>query len=148
IESLHAESRTDFHNLFDYARRSPFKKFWVYATPGASGRRDLVKIRKLVWSSPAQRDYVTYIGGTDGAGHVLGGKRVRHWLIFMEGYLKRLRSDYQKAFHRDLDIVLFSDHGFHYVRKPSAVSKLDIVQRLRRMGLTYSNNLKKTSHVV
>jgi len=148
FESIHPKSPTDFRNLFDYYRRTPFQKFWIYATPGASGHRDLVKIRSLVWSSPAQAQYLTYIGGTDGAGHILGKKRVKHWLIYMEGFLRTMRREYQKAFHQDLDIVLFSDHGFHYVRKPNAVSKNDIVHRLRRMGLTYSNNLKKTGHVV
>lgn len=148
FESLSPKSPTDFRNFFDYYRRTPTQKFWIYAAPGASGRRDLEKIRRLVWRQPDQEVYLTYIGGTDGIGHVLGRKRAKRWLTFLDGVLTKMRRDYREAFGRDLDVVLFSDHGFHYVRKPNAVSKIDIVQRLRRMGLTLSNNLKRPSRVV
>lgn len=148
LSSIHPKSPTDFRNLFDYYRRTPFQKFWIYAAPGFSGHRDLIKIRKLLWNRPDAERLITYIGGTDGAGHILGRKRVRHWLIFMDDFLQKMRRRYRDEFGQDLQLTLFSDHGFHYVRKPNAVSKRSFVQRLRKVGLTLSNNLWRKDHVV
>lgn len=148
LSTLFHDSPTEFKNFFDYYRKSPFQKFWIYAAPGLSGRRDLERIRTLVRERPARRYYLTYIGGTDGAGHVLGEKRIRRWLIFMDGFLQKMRKDYARRYGGELEIVLFSDHGFYYIRKPNAVSKNTLTQKLRRLGLTFSNNLKHPGHVV
>ena len=148
FSTLFHDSPTEFKNFFDYYRKSPFQKFWIYAAPGMSGRRDLEYIRTLVRKRPARRYYLTYIGGTDGAGHVLGEKRIRRWLIFMDRFLQKMRVDYVKQYGRELEIVLFSDHGFYYITKPNAVSKVGLTQKLRRLGLTFSNNLKHPGHVI
>lgn len=148
LSTIFTHNPKDFRSYFDYFRKSPFQKFWIYAAPGLSGRRDLESIRTLVWKRPGRRYYFAYIGGTDGAGHILGPKRVRRWLLFMDRTLDKMRRDYARQFGGDLEIVLFSDHGFHFVRKPNAVSKIDLAQKLRRLGLTISNNLKHPGHVV
>ncbi len=148
LSELHPKSPRNFRNMFDYYRRSPFQKFWIYAAPGFSGHRDLIKIRHLLWDRPDRKLLLAYIGGTDGAGHILGGARVRHWLIYMDQFLQKMRKQYQEEFGEDLQMTLFSDHGFHYIRKPDAVPKRDLVQRLRKVGLSLSNNLWRKDHVV
>src|SRR5262249_36704131 len=91
---------------------------------------------------------LTYIGGTDGAGHVLGRKRLKHWLVFMDGELERMRRDYRRDFGGNLNYVLFSDHGFRYFRKPNAVPKGHIDREFSKEGLRFAKNLKKPDSVV
>lgn len=147
LSSIHPKNPRDFKNFFDYSRKTPLQKFWIYAAPGLSGRRDLEKIRRLVWKKEVSPLF-TYIGGTDGAGHVLGRKRLKHWLIFFDGQLRKMRADYRRDFGRDLQIGLFSDHGFHYIRKPNAVSQNTIQNGLWKHGLRLRTNLKHLDHVV
>ncbi|HEX5036266.1 MAG TPA: alkaline phosphatase family protein [bacterium] len=147
LSSVNPKNKRDFKNVFDYSRKTPLQKFWIYSAPGTSGRRDLEKIRRLVWKSTKTR-LLTYIGGTDGTGHVLGPKRLKHWLQFMDSQLSKMRRDYRRDFGADLNIVLFSDHGFHYFRKPNAVSKSHITRELGKEGLKFAKNLKKPNGVV
>jgi hypothetical protein len=147
ISSIHPKNKRDFKNVFDYSRKTPFQKFWIYSAPGMSGRRDLEKIRKLVWRSE-DSTLLTYIGGTDGTGHVLGPKRLKRWLAFMDDYLERMRRNYRRDFGGELSIVLFSDHGFHYFRKPNAVSKGHIARELWKERFQFANDLKRPNNVV
>ncbi|HSA60365.1 MAG TPA: hypothetical protein VLJ37_11860 [bacterium] len=148
LSSIHPKNPHDFKNFFDYSRKTPLQKFWIYAAPGLSGRRDLEKIRRLVWSRGDDRPLFTYIGGTDGAGHVLGRKRLKRWLIFMDGYLQRMKADYLRDFGQTLQISLYSDHGFHFIRRPNAVSQNRIENGLRRERLHLAPNLKTPDRVV
>lgn len=143
----HDKRLSDHWRFFDYHRQTPFEKTLIYLTPGFSGRLDLEKTKRLVWEKPDRRNYLVYIGGTDGMGHVLGRRRLKRWLIFMDRTLEKLRRDYEKRFDRRLEIVLFADHGFHF-RKPRGVPKASLAYRLRKVGLNFSNNLKKENRVV
>jgi hypothetical protein len=143
----HDKRLSDHWRFFDYHRKTPFQKTLIYLVPGFSGRRDLEKTRKLIWSRPDRQNYLVYIGGTDGSGHVLGRRRLKRWLIFMDRTLEKLRRDYERRFGRRLEIVLFADHGFHF-RKPRGVPKASLAYRLRKAGLNFSNNLKKDHRVV
>jgi len=148
LSSIHPKNPRDFKNFFDYSRKTPFQKFWIYAAPGLSGRRDLEKIKRLVWRSESSLPLFTYIGGTDGAGHVLGRKRLKHWLIFFDQQLQRMREAYRRDFGTDLHVSLFSDHGFHFIRKPNAVPQNKIEQGLWKLGMRLKPNLKKDGNVV
>jgi hypothetical protein len=147
LSSINPKNKRDFKNVFDYSRKTPLQKFWIYAAPGLSGRRDLEKIRRLVWKTDTP-SLLTYIGGTDGAGHVLGRKRLKHWLAFLDDRLERMRRDYRRDFGGELHYVLFSDHGFHYFRKPNAVPKADISRALYSAGLKFAPDLKRPENVV
>jgi hypothetical protein len=148
LSSIHPKNKRDFKNFFDYSRKTPVQKFWMYSAAGLSGRRDLEKIRRMVWNGPDITPLFAYIGGTDGAGHVLGRKRVRHWLVFMEDYLRKMREDYRRQFGGVLHYVLYSDHGFRYMRKPNAVPKGQITHGLAENGLHLASDLKDENAVV
>ncbi len=136
-----------FWKEFDYGRKTIWQKSMIYLFPGVASRRDLERIRTMVFSLPDREHYVTYIGGTDGFAHVLGRRRLKRFLIFMDRQLDRLRQDYQKAFGRELQIALFSDHGFHFV-KPQGVSLSSLALRLRRAGLNLASDINRPHHVV
>ncbi len=148
VSSINPKRPKDYKNFFHYARKTPLQKFWIYAAPGLSGRRDLEKIRRLMWKSADPAPALAYIGGTDGAGHVLGRNRLRRWLLFMDGYLRKMREDYRRDFGGTLHVALFSDHGFHFIRKPNAVSRNRIEHGLWKEGLHLAPNLKKPDRVV
>lgn len=148
VSSINPKSPKDYKNFFHYARKTPIQKFWIYAAPGLSGRRDLEKIRRLVWSRDGTTPLFAYIGGTDGSGHVLGRKRLKRWLVFMDQELEKMRKAYRRDFGHDLQIALFSDHGFHFVRRPNAVSRNAIENALWRNGLHLAPNLKSLDRVV
>lgn len=148
VSSINPKRPKDYKNFFHYARKTPLQKFWIYAAPGLSGRRDLEKIRRLVWKSAEPAPALAYIGGTDGAGHVLGRNRLRRWLLFMDGYLQKMREDYRRDFGGTLHVALFSDHGFYFARKPNAVSRNKIEHGLWKAGLHLAPNLRKPDRVV
>lgn len=147
VSSINPKRPKDYKNFFHYARKTPLEKFWIYAAPGLSGRRDLEKIRRLIWKRN-DSPLFTYIGGTDGAGHVLGRRRLRHWLVFMDQFLEKLQEDYRRRFGGTLQVALFSDHGFHFVRRPNGVSRNRIENKLWKAGLHLAPNLKKPDRVV
>jgi hypothetical protein len=148
VSSINPKHPKDYKNFFHYARKTPLEKFWIYAAPGLSGRRDLEKIRRLVRSRDGDAPVLAYIGGTDGTGHVLGRRRLKRWLVFMDRELERMRTAYRKDFGQDLQIALFSDHGFHFVRRPNAVSRNAIENALWKKGLHLAPNLKSPDRVV
>lgn len=140
-------SEGDFHDFFDFYRTTPFQKIFIYAAPGFSGRLDLDRTRKIIWSRAEQRNYLCYIGATDGAGHILGKTRLKRWLRFLDRRLKDLRADYARDFGRPLQVVLFSDHGFLFHR-PKPISNQTVLNRLDKAGFRMAKNLKRPGNVV
>ncbi len=145
---IHIHSNNDFRNFFSYYRKSPLEKFWIYSTPSFAARLDLDRIQRVVHRKPDHPYYFTYVGGTDGIGHVLGEKRLKRWLIAMDKTLIKFRADYRRLYHQDLQISLFSDHGFHFEKDLKAVSKREIVKRLKAKGFKFARNLKKDHQVI
>lgn len=137
----------EYSGHFDLYRKTSLQWVCLYMAPGFAGYRDLKRIKRIIWRQPLRNYYIVYVGAPDGAGHILGRGRVKHWLIFMDDYLMRLKRDYKKEFNRDLNIVLFSDHGFYYGRLKT-ISNTRLVHDLRRAGFELKNSLKKDNHVV
>ena len=145
--SPHQVDSNGFQGLFSLYRSSTLSLIEMYAFPGMTGYDDLKTTKSLIWNYPPPPYYMVYIGGTDGAGHVLGRKRLKHWLIFMDDYLQRLRRDYEKQFHRRLHIVLFSDHGFSFIR-PTGISHGVLSKYLRQKGYHLTIHLNGDKDVV
>lgn len=145
--SPHKVDSNSFQGQFSLYRSSTLALIEMYTFPGMTGYNDLKTTKRLIWKYPDPTYYMVYIGGTDGAGHVLGRKRLKHMLVFMDEYLQRISRDYQKTFNRRLNIVLFSDHGFSFIR-PKGISHGMLAKYLRHHGYYLKNHLNNDGDVV
>src|SRR4030095_7650666 len=104
----------DFNRFFSYKRNTGFQQVVMYTLPAFALRRDLGKMRKLLWESPEKDALFFYIGSTDGTGHLDGAEKTRNLFLEVLKAAKELQGQYQERFGRRLRLVLFSDHGFHW----------------------------------
>src|SRR4030095_10902455 len=104
----------DFNRFFSYKRNTGFQQVVMYTLPRFALRRDLSRIRKVLWESPEKDALFFYIGSTDGTGHLDGAEKTRNLFLEVLKAAKELQGQYQERFGRRLRLVLFSDHGFHW----------------------------------
>lgn len=135
-----------YKTYFDSFRHTMFEKAIMYALPGVAGKQDLLHIQTLVHKTN-KNILFAYLGGTDGAQHILGKNRTRRFMIFVDRFLKKMKSDYAKKNRGPLRIVLFSDHGFHY-SKLKMVSTGQIGLALKAGGLQLAHHLNDPKDVV
>lgn len=128
-----------FHLFFNYYRHSIFNKASMYAAPARTVRHDLAKIKRRLLQAKGPHMDMVYIGGTDGAAHVLGRYRTALLLKTVSRRLEKLRAAYLKHHGKVLHLVLFSDHGFHFTKLRSIVTP-EIKAALKK----YHYRLKKS----
>lgn len=129
----------NYKTYFDAFRHTMYEKAVMYAFPGVAGKEDLMRTEKLVLESP-KKIIMTYLGGTDGAQHLLGRTRMKRFMIFMDRFLQRMKRRYDREHHEPLKIVLFSDHGFHFDHL-KMVPTGNIDKALEEAGLHASHRL-------
>ncbi|PIR25563.1 MAG: hypothetical protein COX62_04395 [Deltaproteobacteria bacterium CG_4_10_14_0_2_um_filter_43_8] len=145
--SAYQKSPANYLTFFDYNRHSFFSQFIMYAIPGFSVKRDIERIPNILFSEPERDQFVVYIGGTDGAAHILGKRRVKSILSMVDKYLQRLQRRYKKKTGKHLEFVLFSDHGFDF--KPlKAISTSKIKHHLEKHQFKLSEHLLSENDVV
>ena len=135
IYKIHVNYKT----YFDAFRHTMHEKAVMYAFPGVAGKEDLIRTERLLLESP-KKIIMTYLGGTDGAQHLLGRTRMKRFMIFMDRFLTRMKKRYDRTRGERLKIVLFSDHGFHFDHL-KMVATGDIEKALGQAGLNASHHL-------
>lgn len=145
--SAYQKSPANYLTLFDYGRHTFFSQFIMYALPGFSVKRDLERIPKILFEHPEQNQFVIYIGGTDGAAHILGKRRLKSILSLVDNYLQRLQRKYEKKTGKRLELVLFSDHGFDFTPL-TGISTLKIKNHLHEEGFVLNDTLSSERDVV
>lgn len=131
---------------FDAFRYTMEEKAVMYTFPSMASKQDLVNTKKIVMSSN-KNIMMTYLGGTDGSAHMLGRKRTRQTMIFMDQFLESMQRRYQKEHGHPLRIVLFSDHGFQYSRLKH-VSNKEIKDKLGAKGFRVKSKIETDQDVV
>lgn len=137
----------DYERIFDFYRHSFGQKFLIYAAPGVAVQRDMGHLQTVLWKSPRKKSIFYYIGGTDGTAHVLGRKRHAHILRHILKRLDVIRARYRRDFGRELKVVLFSDHGFHYRHLKGMRTSL-LEKMLKEKGYHLSTHLDGDGTVV
>lgn len=132
-----------FKQFFNYYRYTLWHKLTMYAVPGATVRRDLDRIRSRVLSEDKPSFLMAYIGGTDGAAHVLGRRRLGLLVEMVEKELERLRRDFSKRHGRPLHFLLYSDHGFHFSPDLKSIPVTRVRSHLENQGFAWVEHLKK-----
>ncbi len=140
-------SSKNYETFFDYYRKSNFQQLFMYTFPGFSEQLDLGTMKNKIWQQAHQDKYLIYIGGTDGAGHILGRERMKRLLVSLDQFLQKMLSQYERDFHQKLEVVLFSDHGFIF-KKPKAISTHLIELKLEHQGYRLSKQLHSNHQVV
>jgi len=136
----------EYKRYFDSFRHQIHEKAIMYIWPGAAGKRDLINSEKILYDSP-KNIVMTYVGGTDGFSHILGRNRTKRFLIFMDQFLIRMQTRYEKKRQEKLKIVLYSDHGFHHENLKS-VSFGEFKRRLQKKGFRFRKSLEKDKDIV
>ncbi|MBI2339056.1 MAG: hypothetical protein HYU99_01650 [Deltaproteobacteria bacterium] len=141
------ENYNDYEKFFDFYRHSFGQKFLIYAAPGVSVQRDIDRLKVHLWKHPEKKTLFFYIGGTDGTAHVLGKKRHAHILRHIFKRLDTIRARYRRDFGRELKVVIFSDHGFHY-RHLKGIETRRLEKMLKEKGYHLAKNLNGDRSVV
>lgn len=136
----------NYKTYFDSFRHTMFEKSVMYSFPGVAGKQDLLRTKRLL-SHSDKNILFTYLGGTDGAQHVLGRKRTKRFMVFVDRFLRKMKEDYAQKTGNPLQIVLFSDHGFHY-DKLTMVTTGEIGRVLKPAGFRITTRLEKSSDIV
>ncbi|MBI4411074.1 MAG: alkaline phosphatase family protein [Deltaproteobacteria bacterium] len=142
IYKIHVNYKT----YFDAFRHTMHEKAVMYAFPGVAGKEDLMRTEKLLLESP-KKVIMTYLGGTDGAQHLLGRNRMMRFMIFVDRFITRMKKRYRLLHDEPLKVVLFSDHGFHFDRL-KMVGTGEIEKALNTAGLKRSRHLVDENDVV
>lgn len=132
--------------FFDAFRHQMHEKAMMYSFPGVAGRQDLQNTEKVIMNS-TKNVVFTYLGGTDGSAHILGRKRTKHFLKFMDSYLQKLQNRYFKQHKKPLRIVMFSDHGFYTARMRNIkINKMK--SSLKSNGFNLTTKIKNKNDIV
>lgn len=143
----------DFHKFpiryksyFDSFRHQMHEKAIMYMFPGLAGKQDLENTERALFES-RKKIIMTYLGGTDGSSHLLGRKRTKTFLKFMDEYLSHLVERYQTERGELLHIVLYSDHGFHH-NAPKTVNMAELKNKLHKKGFRLRSRLESDHDIV
>lgn len=136
----------DYKTYFDSFRHTIPEKSVMYAFPGMASKQDLMRTKGEVFGNP-KRVIMTYLGGTDGSAHILGRKRTKRTLIYMDKVLTRLQVRHMDEKGEPLRIVLFSDHGFHYGNL-HMVKNSEIREKLKAAGFRMSSRIESDRDIV
>jgi len=131
---------------FDAFRHKMVEKSVMYTFPGMAGQQDLKRTERILLKSD-KKVLFTYLGGMDGAQHILGKRRSKNFMIFVDRFIKRMKKRYHKVHEEPLEIVLFSDHGFHYDKLHSMRGSW-IKKALKDVGLKLKTKLEDKNDVV
>lgn len=131
---------------FDSFRHQMHEKALMYMFPGMAGKQDLVNTEKVLYETD-KKILMTYLGGTDGFSHILGRGRTKKFLVFMDGFLKRMQDRYESKTNEKLRIVLFSDHGFKHGRLKT-VSIGEIKRKFREHGFRLGSRIENGTDAV
>jgi hypothetical protein len=131
---------------FDSFRHQIHQKAIMYMFPGLAGKEDLIHTENVLMNSD-KRMLMTYLGGTDGAQHLLGRARTKTFLKYVDWFLKRMRKRYQEERHEPLRIVLFSDHGFYHGRLKT-ITESSLTAKLKPKGFRLTHEIKSDRDVV
>lgn len=142
IYKIHIHYKTYFDNF----RHTMTSKSVMYTFPGVAGKQDLMNAEKLVMRSD-KKILFTYLGGTDGAQHLLGRRRTKNFMAYVDRFLTRMKKRYERAHNEPLEIVLFSDHGFHF-DKLKMISAEDISKSFAKSGFKSAASLKTADDVL
>ncbi|MBI2340352.1 MAG: alkaline phosphatase family protein [Deltaproteobacteria bacterium] len=142
IYKIHVNYKT----YFDAFRHTMHEKAVMYAFPGVAGQEDLLRAERLAMKSP-KKVLMAYLGGTDGAQHLLGRERMKRFMIFVDRFLQRMKKKYYREHDERLRVVLFSDHGFHFDRL-KMIGTGEIEKALEAAGLNHSKHLVNKNDVV
>lgn len=131
---------------FDSFRHQMHEKAIMYMFPGMAGKQDLVNTERVVLNSD-KKIIMTYLGGTDGSSHIIGRNRTKRFLIYMDQFLKRIQQKYHTQTGKKLQIILFSDHGFHH-KRPKTITLTDLRSSLKKHGFRLTNRIQSENDIV
>lgn len=131
---------------FDEFRHTMTEKEVMYTFPGVAGRQDLKRAENLLLHSD-KKVMMSYLGGTDGAQHMLGKNRIHRFLIYADQKIELMKRRYAKTGKPPVRIVMFSDHGFHFDRL-KMISGGDVEKAIRPAGYQIKKHLQNKEDVV
>lgn len=116
IRHIVSDEERTFESFLDYKRENVWAKILIYLAPGVSSYTDLRRLEKTLWQNPRDSSVFAYIAGTDGSAHVLGEKRLKRLVTGIISHVNLISRRFEKKFNRRLEVVVLSDHGFHFSR--------------------------------
>ncbi|MDH5715268.1 MAG: alkaline phosphatase family protein [Candidatus Aminicenantes bacterium] len=128
----------DFHQHFDYLEPVPYE-FIIYVLPRRICKSDLKRFLET-YSSSEKEEFCTFIKSTDGLMHILGKEGAEEILLALDDILQKI---YHSRNH-DIEIMLFSDHGFNFAKS----QRVKLKSFLKSSGFDVRNDLRNEKSVI
>ncbi len=128
----------DFHQHFDYLEPVPYE-FLIYVLPRRICKSDLKRFLEA-YSSSEKDKFCTFIKSTDGLMHILGKEGAEEILLALDDILQKIY--YSRK--GDIEIMLFSDHGFNFGKS----QRVKLKSFLKSSGFTVRNDLRDENSVI
>ena len=128
----------DFHQRFDYLEPMPYESI-TYLLPRRICKSDLKRFVEA-YSSSKKEEFCTFIKSTDSPMHLLGKQGAEEMLMAIDEILKKIYHS-RKG---DIEITLFSDHGFNFVKS----QRVRLKSFLKSSGFDMRNNIRDEKSVV
>jgi len=128
----------DFHQHFDYVEPMPYESI-TYLLPRRICQSDMKRFVET-YSRSKKEEFYAFIKSTDAPMHVLGKKGAEEILTNLDEILKKIHHS-RKG---DIEITLFSDHGFNFVKS----KRIELKSFLKSRGFDVRNDLQDEKSVV
>lgn len=128
----------DFHQRFDYVEPIPYESI-TYVLPTRICKSDMKRFVEA-YSSSKKEEFYTFIKSTDAPMHILGQKGAQEILLALNEILKKI----YHSRHGDIEITVFSDHGFNFAKS----RRVKLKSFLESIGYDVRNDLRDEKSVV
>lgn len=138
------DTKYNWREQFDLQMKGIWSKPGLYMAPGKTVRKELKKVRKFALENPDEI-MLALVSATDTLTHFQGDDAIVRSLLEVSDSIEELRGLHLRLYGRELQLVMFSDHGNadHKVKRASGLENT-----LKQAGLKLSKRLGSPDQVV
>lgn len=137
----------EFEKRFHTQNYGRFYLLSLYVASYTVARREWRELVRRFRASRSTPVFYGYIAGTDGIAHRHGREGLWKFMVFLEKNLADLQAEHRLRTGRDLNVVLFSDHGNTLKKGKLIAAKKELKKRGYRYGRRLRNNRTAVSAV-
>jgi hypothetical protein len=138
------DKKFNWRDQFDLQLKGIWSKPGLYMAPARTASKEMASVGEFVLERPDEL-MLALVSATDALTHFQGDDAIVRTLMEISESIEELRRQHRELYGRDLQLVMFSDHGNadHKVHRVAGLEKT-----LKQAGLRPSKKLDGTDRVV
>lgn len=126
----HLKTSTSYERAFDFKVDGFFEHLATVAWMKTSGLYWLDSLEKTFWTTRKRKTFFAFIMNTDFLSHTEGEISLMSYLADLDLRIRKIRVQYKNNYHRDLEVILVSDHGNEF----TSVKKIELEETLSKLN--------------